>query len=295
MATTHTDLQSLPLNFPETFLPERRLLASLLRFSVEKGVGNKMDISEETGIPTGESSGKVEPMIHYAFGMGLIFARKKSACWKMEPTILGRLIFTEDPNLSEPVTLWLLHLLLCRRKSLEGRATGLADAWFALFADGTQRIGNRFDQATFREHLTERHGVKGYLKGLSGLVPRSYLQSTCFGSINALSEEETPDGQTFFLRRPAPADSIYFPAYSACLFLAWDALFAGQNQLAIEDLLSQSRCLAVMGLDRLGKTRWIDWMADHHLLQLDRQTGDVMALRQRDTATVIAGLFDELI
>lgn len=69
------DLQPLPLSFPQSFLPDRDLLARLLRFTAQGGSGSK-DISAETGIPTGASTGKVEPMIRYAGGMGLIKAEK---------------------------------------------------------------------------------------------------------------------------------------------------------------------------------------------------------------------------
>ena len=172
--------------------------------------------------------------------------------------------------------------------------TGLADAWFSLFAEGSLRLGDSFDQAIFLAYLTERHGTKGYLKGLSGLVLRSYLEPTCFGPINALSRETSGD-RTLYLRRAAPAEHSHFPAYSAYLFLVWDALHAGQRQLAIDDLFVQSRCLALLGWDRATATRWLDWMADHGLLQLDRQTGSTLALRLCDTKTVVAGIFNELI
>ena len=294
MADLGTHLQSLPLNFPHDFLPERSLLARLLPFASMSGSGDKVQIGAETGIPTGESSGKVEPMIHYACGMGLVRVDKVAKCWQLELTTLGRLVVAEDPYLSESVTLWLLHLMLCRRNFLEDPAVGLADAWFALFAEGTLRLGNRFDQKAYLDYLIERHGKKGYLKGLSGLVLRSYLESTCFGPITVLSEEVL-DGQTLYLRHAAPAERSHFPAYSAYLFLVWDTLYDGHNQLAIDDIFTQSRCLAVMGWDRAMVTPWLDWMADHGLLQLDRQTGSTLALRLRDTETVIAGIFDELI
>ncbi len=72
MADIGTDVQSLSLNFPHDFLPERNVLFRLLPFVSKGGSGDKVQIGAETGIPTGESSGKVEPMIHYARGMGLI-------------------------------------------------------------------------------------------------------------------------------------------------------------------------------------------------------------------------------
>ncbi len=96
--------------------------------------------------------------------------------------------------------------MLCRRNALEDPAVGLADAWFALFAEGTLRLGNRFDQKSYLDYLIERHGKKGYLKGLSGLVLCSLLgKSTCFGPITVLSEEVS-GGQTLYLRHAAPAE-----------------------------------------------------------------------------------------
>ena len=284
----------MPLNFPQDFLPERRLLARLLPFAAANGSGTKVEIGAETGIPTGESTGKVEPMIHYARGMGLIRADKEGGCWQLELTSLGRRVAAEDPYLSESVTLWLLHLLLCRRSNLADPATGLADAWFALFAEGGLRLGNRFDQAAYLAFLNERHGAKGYLKGLSGLVLRSYLEESCFGSINALSVD-TSAGQTLYFRHAAPADRRYFPAYSTHLFLVWDALYPGHSQLAIDDLFLQCRLPAVMDWDRATTHRWLDWMADHGLIQLDRQTGNALALRLQETGQVIRGIYDELI
>ena len=106
----------LPLNFSHDFLPERNLLARLIAFASNGGSGDKIEIGNATGIPTGKSSGKVEPMIYYALGMGLISAVKDDRKWTLELTHLGRIVKLEDPYLSEPVTLWLIHLMLCRRR-----------------------------------------------------------------------------------------------------------------------------------------------------------------------------------
>ena len=294
MTKLTTNQRIIPLNFPQDFLPQRSLLARLLPFAATNGCGEKVQIGAETGIPTGESSGKVEPMIHYAYGMGLIHADKEAKRWRLRLTALGRRIAVEDPFLSEPVTLWLLHLMLCRRSARRDHAIGLADAWFSLFAEGVLRLGNGFDQEAYLDYLIERHKTKSYLKPLAGLVLRSYLESTCFGPINALSKEIL-DQKTRYIRHPAPAEHSHFPAYSAYLFLVWDDLYPGHDQLSIDELFTHSRCLAVLGWSRATATRWLDWMADRGLLQLDRQTGGTLALRLRKTDAVIYEIYDELI
>ncbi len=294
MAEPHADLQSLPPNFSQTFLPDRRLLARLLLFAAANGSGDKVQIGAETGIPTGQSTGKVDPMIHYARGMGLVNATKDAGRWQLALTPLGGVVAVEDPYLSQPVTLWLLHLLLCRRSGLADPASGIADPWFALFAEGALRLGSRFEQSAYLAYLTERHGAKGYLKGLAGLILRSYLEATCFGPIRALSVESS-GGESVYLRRAAPDERSHFPAYAAYLFLVWDALYPGHDQLAMDDFFAQTRCVAVLGWDRGTVMRWLDWMADRGLIQLDRQTGGTLALRLRDTGPVVSGIYDELI
>lgn len=285
---------SLPLNFPRTFLPERRLLAQLLPFAARYGSGDKESIGAETDIPTGKSSGKVEPMIRYAQGMGMVMAEKESGNWRLSLTPLGQVILREDAFLSEPLTLWLLHLLLCRRGGLGTPRVGVADAWFTLFGEGDYRLGNRFAQEAYLTFLTDRHGDKGHLKALAGIVLRSYLEDSSFGSITALQEEKSETEQ-FFIRQSAPVEKIFFPAYAAYLYLVWDELFAGETQLALDDFAKQTRCFAVLGWDEAKVACWLDWMVDKGVIQIDRYTGAAMLLRLQETEQVVAGIYSELI
>ena len=293
MAYFAPDSRRLTLNFSQSFLPERRLLSLLLPFASANGGGDKVEIGASTGIPTGESSGKVEPMINYACAMGLIRADRVGSRWRLGLTTLGSLIAVEDPYLSESVTLWLLHLLLCRRGGLGEPPTGVADAWFALFAEGPHRLGARFSQSAYFDYLSDRHEAASFLKGVSGLVLRSYVEPSCFGSINALTLESIGE-ENYYLRRSAPVERSHFPVYSAYLFTVWDELFSDLDQLELGELFERSRCLAVIGWEKNTAARWLDWMVDKRLLQLDRQTGGTIALRLHDTATVIGGVFDEL-
>ena len=111
---------------------------------------------------------------------------RKAGRWQLAATPLGQEVLREDAFFSEPLTLWLLHLMLCRRADLEVPATGVADVWFALFAEGRFSLGARFTEADFHRLLVQRYGEKGYLKGLSTLVPRMYAERASFGEAGIL-------------------------------------------------------------------------------------------------------------
>lgn len=285
------DWTPLPLNFPQDFLPDRGLLARLLAFAGEDGSGTMVEIGAAAGIPTGRSTGKVEPMIHYACGMGLIGAEKTRGRWSLCLTALGALVIGEDRFLDEPVTLWISHLLLCRPDPASQPMRGIADAWFALFADGSMRLGRVFSRDDLLTFLAERHGSLGYLRSLSGLVPRSYVEAACFGSLGVL----TPEGGERWRRQPGPIQRELFPACSIALFAAWDRLFPDQAQVDLGELLSRSRLLHLLGWELAATEPWLGWMVDHGLLRLDQLTGAALALRLAETRAVIGGLYDELV
>lgn len=282
----------LPLNFPQTFLPERRLLSKILEFAAEGGSGTKVDIGEKTGIPTGKSTGKVEPIIFYACGMGLINAQKKNAgIWELSLTQLGSLIIKEDPFLSEEQTLWMLHLMLCRIDGVDGSATGIADPWFALFADGSFRLGNSFKQVSFQDFLTDRYGEKSYLQSLSGVVLRSYLRESCFGNIGVLQQIE----DELIVRLTAPVDKVFFPVYAAYFYLIWDELFSDDDQVSLDVFSEKSRFFSIINWEDSAKSRWLTWMSDQGLIQVDRYTGSPVLLRLKTVELVVMDIYSELI
>lgn len=285
--------QPLPLNFPQDFLPDRSLLSRLLAFVAETGVGDKQAISKATGIPTGKSTGKVEPMIRYAIGMGLIRSEKTRGVWRLALSTAGALVVEEDPYLEELPTQWFCHLMLCRRVTGNQAATGIAEPWFALFAEGESRLGNPFTRDSFLESLAERHGKKSYLRSLSGLVPRTYMESICLGALGVLKREQI-DKQEAYRRLPAPNKQVLYPAYAAFLFVTWDTLFPDRPQMLFDELLSTSRLLAILFWRSSNTDDWTHWMRARGLLQLDNLTGATMALRLADTAAVIEKLYSEM-
>lgn len=290
----------------QDFRPERILLAKLLAFAAQNGSGTKREISDQTGIPTGDDSGKVKPMIQYALGMGLITADEEDGdVFQLGLSPLGYVVFNEDRFLNEPHTLWLLHLMLCRPR-VDFPLLGVVDPWFALFADSVFRLGQSFQRPDFTTLLRERYikkksktprdsknSERDYIYKISGVVIKSYLENNSFGSIAVLKQRA--DDAAYVERCSAPTDKSYFPIYTAYLYLLWDDLFAGENQIALDRLAEESRCFAVMGWGDTSIYRWLEWMVDERLIQLDRYTGAAMLLRLSSTEHVVGRLYSELI
>lgn len=277
----------LTLNFPQTFLPERRLLSQLLPFAKRGGQGDKVFIGAETGIPTGKSTGKVEPIIYYALGMGLITVNKESGIWQLDLTPLGDVVLQEDPYFSEYQTMWLVHLMLCRCKPSNGKA----DAWYALFTEGRFRLNESFRPDDFFDFLVDQHGDIGSLKSLSGIAIRAYLEDSCLGRIGVLEQRE----DDLLVRKTAPVAREFFPVYASYLYLVWDELFHAENQISLDSFAQESRIFFIMGWSESMVASWLDWMGDNAIIQVDRYTGTPMLLRLKSTSQVLAATYSELI
>jgi len=287
-------MRMLPINFPQTFMPERALISIILEFAAKNGQGSKTEIRDLTGIPSGESTGKVEPIIHFANGMGLLSAHVKSGKWQLGLSPLGLTVFQEDCRLSEPQTLWLLHLMLCRRVDDRTPAIGIADAWFALFAEWGFSLGKTFKLDDFIHLLTERHGSKTYTRSLASVVVRSYLVESCSGSIGVLKQIGIKSENTFE-RCAAPSTQSYYPVYAAYLYIIWDDLFATEKQIDLNRLAAESRMFSIMSWQDADITRWLEWMVDKGVIQLDRYTGTAMLLRLASTEQLVRSIYSELL
>ena len=286
--------KSLPLSFTQDFKPERRLISQLLMFAQNSGQGDKHEISDATGIPTGKSTGKVEPTIHYANAMGLISVDKQGGKWVLSTTPLGQLVLEEDPYLSEEITLWLMHLMLCRplnQTHSASPAVGIVDPWYTLFSLSETRLGRTFTSSEFGTFMEERFGATDKRRKMCTVILGSYKEDSCLGLTKAVQIDDSGS----IVREKAPQDISFYPVYSAYLFLLWDEFFPNDKQLPLNELFKQTRILSIMFWTEQDVKPWLDWMTDNGMLQLDRQTGAPLALRTVYTMDVIDGIFSELL
>jgi hypothetical protein len=289
MKHAYVDAKQLSTNFHETFLLDMNAISSILKVSAEGISATKEIISEITGIPTGKITGKVEPMIRYAYAMGLLKITVVKQKWSLEQTALGKIIYREDPSFAEPVTLWIMHLMLCRRVNREGEGKGVIDAWFSLFALSDIRLGKKFSSDNYVTFLGEKLGASTSINKLASIVIRTYITpSLCLGGLKILYEN---DG--LIHRKSAPQYSEYYPAYTAALFLALDDLGIHEQQIMLNEFLDKTGFLKILGWSDLQTLGWINWMVDTHVIQLDRQTGQTIALKLKTTKHVLAELYSE--
>ncbi|MGQ9681554.1 MAG: hypothetical protein ACUVX9_03345 [Anaerolineae bacterium] len=215
----------LPINFHRTFVPERRHLSALLHYAALGRSGDYQQISAETGIPMGQSSGKVPAILDYARGMGLVECSREKRALKPQLTPLGRAVYGNDRALGTKLTQWVLHLNLCRKDigSL---------LWHAAFAEGSRALGRRFTREEMESYLVGRFGPG---RDRTGPALRTYLDEAALGRAGVL----TASGRVFE-RRSAPLQPEYAVGYSALALALMDALFPNQSQVTLAALAEQS-------------------------------------------------------
>lgn len=102
---------SLSMSFAASFFPERRYLSKMLVFiSKHKDRLSINEISEETGIPNGQTTGKVTPTISYLSGMGLI-EDNENRWYRL--TDFGKAVMENDILMTQKVTQIACHFNMC--------------------------------------------------------------------------------------------------------------------------------------------------------------------------------------
>ena len=212
----------LPLNFHQTFVPERRFIAALLDYAALGKKGDFQSISADTGIPMGESSGKVPAILNYAQGMGLVEINKLDGGMIKKPVLteFGRIVYCEDKFLGEEMTQWLVHSNLCRPD------IG-AETWYAVFVTGRNSLG-----ATFSRHLLEEYvrSICSTSSGRIGPMIQVYTDDAALARARVLEV----DGDQISRKKSPIIDTFALP-YSAYMLTLLDVFFPGERQVTLVD------------------------------------------------------------
>ena len=273
------------LNFHLTFRPERQYLSGLLSELSGCNGCDVEEISSLTGIPTGKSSGKVEPSICYLEYMGLITKRKINGRYDLDYTPLGNCVNSEDSGLLEKLTLLIMHCMVVR--PYYG-----AELWGHVFHNIFPKYRNHLTQKQFEKELEIQFGPGVKSAPFWG----SYQE--LFSSLNLISVES---GQIDLHPSKIMADYVYL--YAAVLFSYWDEWL--DNAPADETNLASTSEIAATHLKALGFRNPFGWsekeeyqaleiMASKGLIALNRQMIPFTIRRIAEKDAVIEQLYSEL-
>ena len=251
-------LPRLPRNFHKSFKPERQYINALLRYAASGKSGNYQEISSDTGIPMGVSSGKVPAIIDYCRGMGLIqiSSFSRTSIKKPDLTPFGRIVLLEDPYLKLNITQWVAHLNLC--SPLSG-----AEVWYQTFFPGKQALGMVFERSQLETYL--HYALKIEKSGMIGPLVGTYEDDAAFRVCGALSEKSG-----IITRKPAPVSDEFGYGYGAWLLQLVNDHFPKNGQISVVELDSVAGWRTIPGWDIDALQRVLQLIERKGLFTVDR-------------------------
>lgn len=235
------------INFHLTFPPEPLYVARIL--GVADGTPRSIrEISDLTGIPQGESSGKVKPHLCYAAYMGLI----EPDIAVPKRTALGDMIYNEDSACREPITQYLMHT---RLTSAEG-----AIMWHRLVRDLLYNNGGSIPCEFMANRMAAE--FKCNPKRI-GCLHTTYTEQLT--AIDFLAIDDSVIHVNF--RRP---EREYLYLYGYDLLREWEAVYPGESELTL-DTVNALGCAICFGLHDESWFEVLERLNDARVIRLNKQ------------------------
>jgi hypothetical protein len=273
----------LPRNFHKTFIPERQYIHALLRYAAAGKSGDYQQISATTGIPTGESSGKVPAILDFCRGMGLVRLTdsERSATKCPELTPFGRAVLLEDAYLKESITQWIAHFNLC------SPITG-AEVWYQVFVNGIVNLGTSFTRQKLEEYISLALKIQN--SKLIGPLIRMYEDDAAFRTCGVLTESAN-----VVERKAAPIEDEYGLAYGAWLMQLMTDHFPKATQVTVTELDVQAGWRSIPGWNVAQGQRVLELIERKGIIVVDRLMEPWILRRTSDASSLWGKVYDDLI
>lgn len=265
------------LSFHQTFPPKKEYIYRLFDICGYSYSLTKEKISEITGIPTGSSSGQVEPMIAYAVYMGLIEDEAIDGHHKLSMTELGKEIFEQDPGFNERISLMLCHL---RISSITG-----AELWHCL----NREILPKYEAGIKEEYIKDE-----FKKRFGKDISRSPYHSSYEGMFKELT---IFDKKEYQLKKIGfRTDMIYVYAYG--LLYEWEQTFiSNENKVNSEitaDELESLNLAGVFGVTQSDFQTILEELVNLNIISINRQLVPYTLIKFTTSDNIIKHLYSLL-
>ena len=272
------------LKFHETFQPEAGYIARILELASTSYSGSKFEISEKTGIPTGNQKGKVEPHIKYASFMGLISYSCEKGIYSMSLTTLGQVVYEQDPYLHEGLTRWVCHYAISAKRNG-------APQWAFLVNDA--HVG--YIQTITAERLLKQaesvFGCSVSFEEAFGVVKRSYTEGF-FSSLGYLVVDE--GSREFQFNEIQVRDELIF-VYAYAMLSNWMNIFPNKSEITLIELIEELSFGKIFGLSDESIGEVLDELSDEDVITINRQLFPATIIKTAEIEEIIPRLYSRLL
>ena len=269
------------INFAQTFKPEKQYIGSLLKIAEREEVMTTKQISLETGIPMGTSSGKVVPHIEYCKFMGLIDYEKKDVnTYILKITPLGKIVLEEDPGIRENLTILLLNSMLLR--DIEG-----APIWDSMFGKILPKYHGRISIDDAIKELNIIYENKITKKNFAPFL-NSY--EDMFSPLNYFNRTSSDDIELTYLPK---VDSDFVYLYCFILFIYWDESFKDRLEITANEF-SELNFGHKLNSDIQTEYKILELINEKGLIRLNRQMNPYTIMRLASKDELMHNLYSEL-
>ena len=268
------------LNFHQTFAPELESLIRIVALANEEvGFLTKEEISERTSIPTGKSSGKVEPHIYYAAAMRLITFEKESGKYKCELTMLGKVVLLEDPYLVENLTKLLLHAFLADRHSPVA-------LWAFVFNDFIPKVMGTFNSEQIQNAIERKFAANVNLSPFR----TTYSSDLSFGNLELLLLEDKK-----YITKPHRISKENLYVYGYVLLTQWEELLMDRTEITIDEVMDTLYFGKPFIWEEKQVRDVLDLMQDMGLVKLNAQLSPITIIKNQSAAYCLNKMYSLLI
>lgn len=272
-------ISNITFNFHETFQPQIIYLGELIKLAANNYEGSKEQISDITGIPTGEYTGKVVPHIKYLEYMGVIQYIFKNGKYKLKLTSLGNTIYNEDYYLMQDITKLILSYNLSRIE--KG-----APQWSYLF----RKYPYEFNEKIKLESI-EKIAMNEFGKSLE-LSPLKTMYTN--GDFNNVSTIELRDKKSIIFKNVIPMyDAIN--AYAYCLINEWEDKLSSLSEVPIREIENTIGWSKGLGFDYETCMEILDEINMRGYVKLNKQLNPITIVKNIDSEELLGVLYEDLV
>lgn len=269
------------IKFHESFQPEGNYISTIIALAAEEYSGTKFEISEYTGIPTGNYKGKVDPTIKYAAFMGMLDDSNEKGGYSLRLSPVGREVFAQDRYLHEELTRWLCHYFISNPRSG-------APQWSYLVHQAHCGFINSISQDDLLGAANLFFSTNINFNELFGVVKRSYTGGF-FESLNYVS---WGDSITFVEHQEKP-ELIYVYAYA--LLHSWEQLFPSKSEITLDEVENEIGLSKIFGFSLEELDYVLSSLMDEQLISINRQLYPATVIRKSSSESVIPRLYCRLL